>query len=223
MTLGLGAPTIEIPQSEERTNFRNEWLRRSRAMSWKIRDRIYLSGRSIHREPMNEMQQKFARLFRETWIRIPLWARRPMFKHWRRDFHGVRVIGAPAIYVSDWWPDREPGQLGVCGQRGHRLNFWAKAVLEYPDENVRELIAHELAHVLQHARSTTDVGSDRWVPRWCDDFELEADEIMEAWDFDSSALDDLPILDEDLNAYSDEPEAVAKWLEAKVWRERHAA
>ena len=58
-----------------------------------------------------------------------------------------------------------------------------------PEHHVQELIAHELAHVIQFAFGEPP-SSDGTLPRGCDDAELVADEIMEDWGFDPYAMDD---------------------------------
>ena len=61
-----------------------------------------------------------------------------------------------------------------------------------PRKHVKEIIAHELAHVVQYA--TDDLprpGSmDKTIPRNFDPIENIADEYMEWWGFDPDAIDD---------------------------------
>jgi hypothetical protein len=78
------------------------------------------------------------------------------------------------------------GTKGIVNRRGHEIQFWAKIVAAYPDEQVQDLIAHELAHVFQWA-SGWDLDDDD------DDATLveeHADWLVEAWGFSSTAIDD---------------------------------
>ena len=96
------------------------------------------------------------------------------------------------IQLLSWWSRQEVsrGGHGLRGTkatvsfRGHKLQFWSKIVAEYPDSLVRDLIAHELAHVLQAAWG--------WDFGPADSFEAEedADLQMQAWGFDAVAMDE---------------------------------
>lgn len=191
---------------------------------WKIVDGVYLSGRSTQPDErtMNETQAKFVRLFRETWQRIPLGDRRLMRKHWRTPIDGVVMADSPEIYVEGWWPERDPGDLGRCGQRGHALSFWTPVIRMWPDENIRELIAHELAHVVQNADSDKPLVSTH-EHRIFDDVESDADNIMDMWGFDPYAIDDLPTLPEDPDDFDEHPEDFEAWELRTAHREHYAA
>lgn len=67
---------------------------------------------------------------------------------------------------------------------GHSLVFCSGIVDIYPDELVRDLIAHELAHVEQWASG--------WDIDQADPFECEedADGLVEDWGFSATAMDD---------------------------------
>ncbi len=67
---------------------------------------------------------------------------------------------------------------------GHKIQFWSKVVRHLPDGVVRDLIAHELAHVTQWARGQ-DLNTDD-----CFMVEFEADELIEEWGFSSESIDD---------------------------------
>jgi hypothetical protein len=136
--------------------------------------------------------QRFARLFRETWAQIPLWARRAILRHWR-------VMGFTRVELVNDWSGRQGakgyragrpvrrgkglrGDKACCTWRGHKLRFWCPIVRAYPDDLVRDLIAHELAHVVQNA----------FELEFYDNYETEqsADEFVEAWGFSVTAIDD---------------------------------
>lgn len=136
--------------------------------------------------------ERFARLFRETWSRIPLGARRSILRHWREPF-------IPSVDLVPDWSGREGatgyragkpvrrgrglrGDKACCTWRGHQLRFWHPIVVTYPDNLVRDLIAHELAHVVQHALDE----------EFEDNFEKEsdADWRVESWGFSATDMDE---------------------------------
>lgn len=139
--------------------------------------------------------ERFAILVQDTWRRIPLGARRLMVRHWRRSepIWAIQGLWSPTIQLTEYWElsdqsVRQPKDLAGCGRNGHSLYFYAPLVDAMPAQHVQELIAHELAHVVQYAIGEPP-HSDRTLPRWCDQTEIIADEIMELWDFDPWAMD----------------------------------
>ena len=95
--------------------------------------------------------ERFASIFRNTWHKIPLGARRLKVKHWRENSAHFPIQGlwSPTIQLTDYWElsdrtVRQPKDLGVCGRNGHSLYFYAPAVDAVPAQHVEELIAHEL-------------------------------------------------------------------------------
>lgn len=146
---------------------------------------------------------RFARLFRETWLRIPLGSQRTIFKYWRIDRDADPSVN-PSIELLAHWSDRHRGR-GLAGDKaavsrqGHVLRFWTRIVEAYPDELVRDLIAHELAHVEQHGLGFKNtLGADgQPVSIHADGTEWEswvtegdADVRMEDWGFDANAMDE---------------------------------
>lgn len=132
---------------------------------------------------------RFARLFREAWKHLPLYARRRILGHWRDD-DAPRIFGmvySPLIHLEDDWDGRKRGRglrgdLGMVHREGHMIHFWTKIVAAFPDELVRDLIAHELAHVHQFACGWDfDDSYER---------EEEADRRGELWGFSSTAMDE---------------------------------
>jgi hypothetical protein len=143
--------------------------------------------------------ERFANIFRDTWRQIDIRARRLMVAHWRngQPRYAIQGLWSPTIRLCrSWqfneWSWRGPRDLGACGSGGHSLYFYAPVVDAMPTKHVGELIAHELAHVIQYA--TGDLprpgGTDRTIPRSCDPIENIADEYMEWWGFDPSAIDE---------------------------------
>lgn len=157
--------------------------------------RLWLAARGDGNRP------RFAGLFAATWRQIPLWGRRACVKHWREDpFPFQQGLWSPLIELAaDWelsdrcW--RQPKDMGVCGRNAHSLYFYQPLVDALPPQHVSELIAHELAHVVQYAkgwieRNSVDAPNDRSTPRLFDDNEIAADEIMEEWGFNPDGLEE---------------------------------
>lgn len=138
--------------------------------------------------------ERFADIVRKTWKMIPTWARRMMVKYWRACPGGfIPAFWSPTIALDlDWHFSehgfRHPKDLAACGCFGHRLFFYAPVVDAMPSQHVEELIAHELAHVVNHASGDV-IQTDRTQPRWNDVAEEIADEIMQTWGFDPWAMD----------------------------------
>jgi len=141
--------------------------------------------------------KRFARLFVETWKQIPLGPRRAILRHWRNGgvapfSVGIPLAFSPLIELLSGWSKQEVrrgghglrGTKAMVSYRGHKLQFWSKIVAVYPDSLVRDLIAHELAHVLQSAR-----GWDSWPADPVAE-EEDADFQMQVWGFDDVAMDE---------------------------------
>ena len=63
--------------------------------------------------------------------------------------------------------------------------FWSKIVAVYPDNLVRDLVAHELAHVYQWALGGESEDYDNPL---C--VKEDADWLMQLWGFDPDAIDE---------------------------------
>lgn len=134
---------------------------------------------------------RFVRLFREVWARTPLAVRRRMLAHWRSGSIDGKLVPLSTprceIYASggDW--------LGRVALGGRLIKFAADGIERLPDAAVRDLIAHELAHVAQWSYGWMD----QWY-EWARDaadhddmvyqIEEEADEIADRWGFSGEAL-----------------------------------
>lgn len=148
---------------------------------------------------------RFARLFRETMQRLPLGPRRRILKHWRECSLALGGL-SPMIQLGLWATEHfEKDDLTATTwaevkHRGHHLCFFSRIVDRMPDELVRDLIAHELAHVWQEATFITGrcldtdktlIAIDRsgceWLPG---ELEEHADDLMESWGFNATAMDD---------------------------------
>jgi hypothetical protein len=134
--------------------------------------------------PMARPQgERFARIFRESWGRIPGGPRRSVLKHWRADPSPLPAIKPEIALVPDW-PGRQQGVMAMAKCRGHILLFRLSDVKRFPDELVAALIAHELAHVYQWSIGH-DVGSLDAL-----ESEGEADWLMGSWGFSPRAIDE---------------------------------
>jgi hypothetical protein len=137
---------------------------------------------------------RFSGLFRQTWARLPLWVRRRLRRHWREGLPSPEISLVPTL-IEDGSP-----AYGSAGRRGHRLRFAAQSVDAMPDAVVQDLVAHELAHVLQNALGLfvirrPEEDSDLFgYPNgavfgvW--EMETEADDWIEDWGFDHDSIDD---------------------------------
>lgn len=108
--------------------------------------------------------ERFARLFRETWRRLPLCARRTILAYWRCEPIPALPI-KPDIELLSYWPGQRRGRglrsdKAAVYHHGYSMKFWWKIVAAYPDNVVMDLIAHELAHVIQYGVGYRDVVRD---------------------------------------------------------------
>jgi hypothetical protein len=144
-----------------------------------------LPRHGVHLFAPCEGGERFARLFIETWKRLPYLARRRILGHWKKGPLGI----GPRIHLLPDWSGRRSrvdpdGALATTGLLGLELFFCAEAVAAYPDELVRGIVAHELAHVLQWASGCDMVGVD------AEEWEMDADELVEDWGFSATAMDE---------------------------------
>jgi hypothetical protein len=141
---------------------------------------------------------RFARLFQETWKRIPLGARRRMLAYWRTGRNYGHIL-SPTVELASY-QFRGRRDYAAVDHCGHRLRFRAKFFDRMSEDVVQDVIAHELAHVLQSA------GGIRCVREWADgrahyvfsdgtdfggnrDLEEDADFTIDCWGFDPEAVD----------------------------------
>lgn len=90
--------------------------------------------------------KRFVRVFRETWKGIPLSERRRLLSYWRSRSptpYSPRFIILEGLYNRG----EDIAALGVCYFHQNAFEFRADAVNLMPDNILRTLIAHELAHV----------------------------------------------------------------------------
>jgi hypothetical protein len=95
-----------------------------------------------------------ARLFAETWRGLPLWVRRRLLKHWRAERLRGERITYPRVFLTATFPapHSDAAVLELADTVGRwcpwdgGLYLLAAIVDRMPEELVRALIAHELAH-----------------------------------------------------------------------------
>jgi hypothetical protein len=135
--------------------------------------------------------ERFARLFRETWGRLPRYARRRILRVWRGLLAwGSPLAEAPRIELVDAWTaaegERDPSVAQVARQgAGARLlamqlRFRAAAIERLPDALVMAAIAHELAHVEIRWRAPCQ---DGW---WEEELVRQT---VAGWGFDQEGVD----------------------------------
>jgi hypothetical protein len=144
---------------------------------------------------------RFRSLFLETWRRISLGDRRRILRHWRADDSFAREIRrSPSIVLVATWDEKKHNQSAGTRCLGHGLRFCSADIDEMPDDAVRDLIAHELAHVFQFALGMRYGPEGPWGEqefvgvdgeKWGDVIDIEdgAAEIMSSWGFDPGSLD----------------------------------
>jgi hypothetical protein len=159
----------------------------------------------VYLRPFQGDGPRFVRLFRSTWRRLPLWARRRILGFWHDadDAMANLVLHSPHIELLDGWSKRQGeglrGDVGCVSHGGHFLQFHAPVVDLMPEPLVCDLIAHELAHVHQDACGIRlkSVESDgtivyedaRGGVYMAGELEEEADATMVSWGFDDEAMD----------------------------------
>lgn len=134
-------------------------------------------------------EERFAGLFWSTWSQIPASDRGIILNHWRHS-PWTSSFRSPRIELLDCWQEpllsrsgepKPSRALASCDLLGHELRFRADVVHRMPISHVRELIAHELAHILPMA-----AGDFSPAPA-C---EVRADRQMARWGFDPFAMDE---------------------------------
>ena len=122
-------------------------------------DRLYLSVRG-HGD-----DARFAGIFRDAWLNIPLEDRMQIIEYWRPHERIPGVLGI-RIMMENLSSMRSREITAVCELLGTSLNFYSPVVDRLLPKHVAVLVAHELAHVYQ-ATNQTFTASQR--PEWMDD------------------------------------------------------
>lgn len=126
---------------------------------------------------------RLARIFRDTWPRVPAGARRALLAHWRNSVlpHSPRIeqVWDLEALTED---DTYTRALGACGMNGHLFQFSADAVQFMPPRCVGTLIAHELGHGFARATGLPFCNEDEeevYVRR----------SLVPSWGFDEAVID----------------------------------
>lgn len=160
--------------------------------------------------------RQFAVRFRDTWKKLPLFARRRLLLHWREDQDlartvvgiydiskfqpqsGRQLIISPRIELLSGWlgprgdnivdaPRHPPKEVGHTFAQGHLLRFHAPHVDRMPVSVTECLIAHELAHAYQFAIGI----AEDFGPYETNSYEWEADaeDTLTNWGFEDRIID----------------------------------
>jgi hypothetical protein len=127
---------------------------------------------------------KFARVFRDTWPRLPLWARRAMLANWRTK-SSPPLLCLPHIKVLDSWARRKK-EVGIYFPAREEILFRAPAVDLMPDEILSVLISHELAHAASYAAALWFTNDGY---KGTQDEEFATRDMNWGWGFEEDELD----------------------------------
>lgn len=112
-----------------------------------------------------DKNERFAAIFRKTWLRLPRRARMRLRSYWLKDswpFHDSAY--SPRIVLLPHWPDRPRYRAGLYAGRpaggrdtaGHRFVFWAGSICHMPKWHVATLIIGMLAQALYFCQLRVD-------------------------------------------------------------------
>lgn len=142
---------------------------------------------------------RFARLFQQTWKKLPLSDRRKILKYWRESYYrffGDQATPAPWPLVelvpqkSDFSRGNSADALAQYSHFRCSFAFEADVMDALPDDAVEATIAHELAHaVLCIEDAETHLHPDNTAYSFLgfSMSECDADETAEFWGFDMEA------------------------------------
>jgi hypothetical protein len=168
-----------------------------------------LPGHSIYLEVTAGNGRRFARVFQETWRRIPLGDRRCLLRYWKAEGPSCGIILSPQVELVEFtklielakradFPVDAKAVAGLTSHLGHKLFFNAKDADRMPDAVVGDLIAHELADTFQMATGNRPFrypnGYSEFIcangERWDRNLlEYHADVIAEGWGFNTNSVD----------------------------------
>ncbi len=112
-----------------------------------------------------DKNERFAAIFRKTWLRLPRRARMRLRRYWRDEswpYHDSAY--SPRIVLLPHWPDRPRYRAGLYAGRppggrdtaGHHFVFWAGSIYHMPKWHVATLIVGMLAQALYFCQLTVD-------------------------------------------------------------------
>jgi hypothetical protein len=124
-------------------------------------------------------REAFARIFRETWLRIPAPFREALVREWRK---GTLMLTSPSPVINLVRGHRYAAENDLFG---HVIHFNADLARLMQGSHLHDLIAHELAHVWHYQVRGSHVANRRstWEQKEC-----EADRLASHWGFDMTGL-----------------------------------
>lgn len=131
--------------------------------------------------------ERFTRLFRQAWKRVPLWARRKILARYREIWPpgcGVNMTVQLIDWLSDWNRGDSGDAIAQCNSMLN-LSFRSSWCDNATDHELEETIAHELAHAYLfsiHAESHSG-------PINSFDAHVDVFELLMDWGFDGSMVD----------------------------------
>jgi len=136
----------ELIAHAEMKDLHPEWansIRRLRYIAISREDSLYLD------EFGHGDDAKFAGIFRDVWLTIPVEDRKRMTGHWAAPHMPILPCRGVVIRLENLPSMRTRKVFASCGALGAESVFYAPVVDRMPRKHVAALIAHELAHVLQ--------------------------------------------------------------------------
>jgi len=127
--------------------------------------------------------QRFAELFRATWLQLPGHAIKRILRYWKRGYILDELLPmTPTIDLFEFWNGRTD-QIWDHGYHAHEILFHSESVHRMPDTLVQTLVARALARVFDAAIH----GFDGLC--WYDEDEVISG-IVTTWGFDNDVLDE---------------------------------
>jgi hypothetical protein len=127
--------------------------------------------------PTAFMTDRLATLLQQVWQSIPKSDQESITKYWSSaEQHSI--LNLPVFAVTD--PMVDGKALGATNMHGFMLRFWKDFVDRGYESKVRDIIAHELAHVFDLAMHG----------RAAELTEAFAEDTMKRWGFDPNSVKD---------------------------------
>lgn len=129
------------------------------------------------RIPTAFMTERLATQLEVVWNALPERDRHCIIKYWSaKEQQGILPV--PVFAVTNTRVDRKA--LAATNMHGFMLRFWKDFVDSGIESKVRDVIAHELAHVFDLATNGNSASLS----------EVLADETMKRWGFDPNSVKD---------------------------------
>lgn len=160
-----------------------------------------LPRHGVNLEVMAGNGQKFADAFKATWKRLPLSWRRAVVPYWKQQHPRWSLWGSPWIQLGKGRSFLPQKAMAMVNLEGYRMRFRSTIFDVMPFDVAQDVIAHELAHVMQSIEGIVCVKIDRecgdtYIDNktgryWGGNLELEqdADVLTDRAGFDSESVD----------------------------------